>query len=111
MLMTDLTRLCGVGLCGHEVLICSLDPICGWKDFGGLHICMAREYATRTIPRRDKDDDLCGAGPGGLGTRRESEVETSTDAAEWTRYFALACSQTVMGGWHRDAGHDRFSGR
>ena len=70
------------------------------KSFGGLHICMDRAYAPRTIPRIGKDDDLLWSNKR-LGTGRHSEIETKTDAAGWTRYFALVCSQVVMGGCHR----------
>jgi hypothetical protein len=36
-----------------------------------------------------------------LGTGRDSEIETNTDAAGWTGYFALACSQVVMREGHK----------
>lgn len=67
----------------------------------GVYICVARRCYSHGIPRMDKDGDLLWSKPNGLGTRRDSEIETNTDAAGWTGNFALACSQVVMRNGHR----------
>jgi hypothetical protein len=45
------------------------------KTFGGLHICMDRQYALRTIPRIGKDADLLWSKAKRLGTGKHSEID------------------------------------